>query len=217
MERIVRESAKIWNDSRLWLGTNGLFLDRVKPEVLQAIKETGYGLIVSEHTFDTEHRKRLNAGYARLKQEGIPFVVRPSRLAWVAKYRYENIENGVNRKGKNGKLVPYMNNPRKALDHCRFSDCSTIHGNQLCRCAYLLHVRLMTQEGVLDGDLWKAALAYSPITLQSTPKEILEHLRCRVRPECTICPEKNDMVPAQQVPLMKNEVQTKPHTTSFSK
>lgn len=199
LERIIRESAKIWNDSRLWLGTNGLLLDRIKPEVLQAIKETGYELFVTEHTFDPEHRKKLDAGYARLKQESIPFVVRPSRLTWIARYQYDDSAS------ENRKFIPHKSDAGRALKHCKSCDCTTIYGDKLYRCACVLFARLMTQEGVLNSDLWKDALIYTSPTLQSTPEEILEHLRCRVRPECTVCPDRTNIIPARQLPVHKGE------------
>ena len=194
LERIVRDSARIWNDSKLWLTTNGLQLERLKPEVIQALKETGYKIIVSEHTFEPEHRKRLDAGYARLKEAKIPFVVKPSRVAWVATHEYD---------GK-GEIVPYQSDPNKAWNHCAFRACVDISGDQLYRCGYLLFVAHAVREGVLDGDHWKAALTYSPLTLQSTSDEILRHLCRRVIPECTVCPDKRNVVPSRQLPIQQN-------------
>lgn len=195
LARIVRESARIWNDSKLWLTTNGLQLDRIKPEVMQAIKETGYKIIVSEHTFEPEHRERLEAGYVRLREAKIPFVVKPSRVAWVA----------IHEHNEKGEIIPYQSEPEKAWNHCAFRACVTIAGDQLYRCGHLLYVAHAVQEGVLNGNQWKAALTYQPLTLQSTPEEIAEHLRRRVIPECAVCPDKRKMVSAQQLPLPKQD------------
>jgi len=197
LTRILRESAAIWNDSKLWLNTNGLLLERAKPEVLQAIKETGYELIVSEHTFDSEHRKTLDTGYARLKREGIHFVVRPSLATWFAWYQHN----------KNGNFMPYKSNPTKAWNNCMFRACTTILGDKLFKCAGLIHVYNAAQKGILDTGLWKAALTYKPLTLESTPEEIVEHLRKREIPECTICFEKPVTVPARQLSIKNNECQ----------
>jgi len=192
---ILRESAKIWNESKLWLTTNGLLLERAKPEVLQAIKETGYKLIVTEHTFDPVHRKKLDAGYARLKQERISFVVRPSRLTWLAIHQY----------GTMGDYIPYDSNPKTAWNNCKFRHCTIIIGDKLYKCTHLLHIHDGSQNGILSADTWKAALTYLPLTLQSTPEEIVEHLRRRAVPECTICPDKPVVVPARQLPLKRDE------------
>lgn len=185
-------------------------LDRVKPEVLQALRETGYELFVTEHTFELEHRKRLDVGYARLKQEKIPFVVRPSRLTWVEKYKYK--EDGQNREIETveaiRQIVPFASNPKKAWNQCKFSDCTTLIGDQLYRCAYLLSSHRMIHEGLLDAGLWKDALTYSPLTLQSTPEEIFKHLRHQEMPACAICPHKKSIIPARQLPVQSrvNEV-----------
>jgi len=191
LARVVRESAEIWNESRLWLTTNGLLLERAKPDVLQAIKESGCKVIVTEHTFEHDHRKKLDAGYKRLKQEKIPFVIRPSRSTWLALYRYD----------EKGGFVPYKGNPKKAWNNCKFRACTTLFGDRLYKCSLLAHVYHTTQKGVLDSELWQAALTYKPLTLDSTPEEIVEHLRQRVVPECTICPDKPIIVPARQMPL----------------
>ena len=191
LPRILRESAKIWKDSELWISTNGLLLERLKPDVLQAIKDTNYKIIVTEHTFEPEHRKRLDAGYARLKHENIYFVVRPSRLTWLAVYQY----------GENGSISPYKSNPTKAWNNCMYHACMTIADNKLFKCVALLHAYTASQKGVLDAEVWKAALIYQPLTLLSTPEEIIKHLRRGVGEECAVCPEKYAIVPARQMSL----------------
>ena len=195
LPRILRESAKIWSDSKLWLTTNGLLLDRAKLELLEAIKETGCKIIITEHTFEPEHRKKLDAIYARLKKEGFHFVVRPSRLTWLAVYRYD----------EKGGFVPYKSNPKKAWDNCMARHCPAIIGDKLYKCSHLLHFYDGVQNGILDAETWKAALTYQPLTLQSTAEEIVEHLRTREMPECTVCLDKREMVPARQNPLKENE------------
>ena len=195
LARILRESAAIWNESTLWLTTNGLLLERAKPDVLQAIKDSGCKIIVTEHTFEPEHRKKLDAGYKRLKQEEISFVVRPSHSTWLALYQYD----------EQGKFVPYKCNSQRAWNNCKFRACMTLLGDQLYKCYRLAHVYHAVQKGVLDAEVWRAALTYKPLTLESTPEEIVEHLRKREIPECTVCFEKPVMVPARQLPLKKNE------------
>ena len=195
LTHILRKSAEIWNESKLWLTTNGLLLERAKPEVLQAIKETGYKIIVTEHTFEPEHRKKLDAGYARLKQERIHFVVRPSRLTWFAGYQYD----------ENGGIIQYESNPKKAWNNCTFRACATLVDSKLFKCVAVVHAYVALQKGVLDAELWKAALTYKPLTLESTSEEIVAHLRGLEIPECTICFEKPITVPARQLPLKKNE------------
>jgi len=69
----------------------------------------------------------------------------------------------------------------------------------------VVHAYVALQKGVLDAELWKAALTYKPLTLESTSEEIVAHLRGREIPECTICFEKPITVPARQLPLKKNE------------
>lgn len=204
LERLVRESAKIWNESKLRLITNGLLLDRAKPELLRALRETAFELLVTEHTFEPKHRKKLDAGYARLKQEGIPFVVVPSRLTWAARYQYDNEKKGM--EGQDENPVPYNSDPRMAWNHCKVCDCTAINGDQLYKCVPLLSANLAVQEGILNADLWKAALTYSPPTLRSTPEEILELLRRQAMPECTVCPGKTAIVPARQLPSNKERM-----------
>jgi len=195
LARIIRESAKIWEGSKLWLNTNGLLLDRAKPEVLQAVKETGYELIITEHTCEPEHRNKLDTVYARLKKEGFRFVVRPSGSTWLALYQYDN----------KGALIPYKSNPKRAWGRCLSRTCTIISGDRLYKCTPLLCVRDAVQKGILDAADWKAALTYQPLTLQSTAEEIIAHLRHRAVPECTICPEKNVTVPARQLPVKAGE------------
>ncbi|MDR0328132.1 MAG: radical SAM protein [Planctomycetaceae bacterium] len=195
LERLVRESANIWNDSKLSLITNGLLLERLKPEVLQAIKETGYEVTISEHTFDPEHRKTLDAGYARLQEAKILFVSSPSRVAWVAVHDYD----------EEGKVVPYRSDPKKAWNQCLFRHCVVVDENQLYRCAYLRSVVRALRKGGLDTDTWKAALTYTPLTLAATPEEIVEHLRSPAMPACSVCPSRRKIVPARQLPPKKKE------------
>jgi MoaA/NifB/PqqE/SkfB family radical SAM enzyme len=195
LARIVRESASIWNDSKLWLTTNGLLLERILPEVLQAIKETGCTIIISEHTFEPEHRERLDAGYARLKQEKIQFVVRPSRSTWWAAYR-------INERGD---CVPYDSDPQKAWYCCATRACTLVAGDKLFKCAPLVSTYVALENGILDSEVWKLALSYKPLTLESTPEEIVKHLRTREVPACAICSEKCVLVPARQLPLKKKE------------
>ena len=193
--RILRTSAEIWSGSKLWITTNGLLLDRVKPDVLQAVKETGWELIISEHTFVPKHRKKLDAGYARLRQAGIPFVVRPSSSTWLVCYQYD----------EKGSIVPFKSNPQKAWDCCTSRHCVTIIGESLYKCSRLSHFWVAAQKGILDAEAWKAALTYQPLTLQSTPEAIVEHLRRCAVPECTVCLGKPVFVSARQLPLPKNE------------
>ena len=204
LPRILREGAKIWNDSKLWLGTNGLLLERVDSEVFQALRESRCKLFVTEHTFDPEHRKKLDAGYARLKQEGIPFVVRPSRLVWSAKYQYKTAHPDQADAAQEGEIVPYDSNPKRAwMNPLNSCDCATISGDQLYKCTYLLQIRQMVSAGFLDADAWKSALTYVPLTLQSSTAEILEHLRHTGMPSCKVCTDKNSIVPARQLPVQK--------------
>ena len=192
LARILRESAEIWNDAELKIQTNGLLCDRLKPDVLQALRETRCELIVSEHSFKPEHRQRLDAGYARLKKEGIRFIVRPSRLTWVEMYQYD----------AQGRMVPYTSDPQKTWDRCAAARVSiNIKGDQLYKCGPLLHIHDAVQRGVLDAGLWKTAMTYQPLSLQSTPEEIVRHLRSGAMPECTVCREKDIIVPARQIPL----------------
>jgi len=191
LARILRESAKIWNDSNLKLQTNGLLLERVSLDVLQAIKETNCELIVSEHTFEPEHRERLDAGYARLKQEGVRFVVRPSSVTWVEIYQHD----------AQGRIAPFANDPQKAWNACAAARISiTISGDRMYKCIPLLHIHDAVERGVLDAEVWQAAMTYQPLTLQSTAEEIVKHLRNGAMPECAVCKVKNVIVPAQQVP-----------------
>jgi hypothetical protein len=196
LERIIRESARIWNDSKLILITNGLLLERLKPEVFQAIKETGYNVTVSEHTFDPEHRRALDAGYARLREAKIPFVASPARVSWTATHEY----------GEDGEISPYRSDPKKAWNKCVFRHCVTLSADQLYKCGYFHAVYRAVGEGVLNADLWKAALTYSPLTLSATPEEIVEHLHLRAMPACSVCTSKRNIVPARQLPPKKNEV-----------
>ena len=170
---ILQESAKIWNESKLWLTTNGLLLERMKPEVLQAIKETetDMNLIITEHTFDPEHRKQLDTVYTQLKREGVRFVVRHSRSMWLALYQYREREIT----DKMGEFVPYKSDPKKAWNACIYRHCMIIVGDKLYKCSPLLHVYDGTQKGILDTESWKAALTYQPLTLQSTPEDIVGH------------------------------------------
>ena len=194
LARILRESAAIWNNSNLWLTTNGLLLERIKPEVLQALKESGYNLIVTEHTFDPEHRKKLDAGYARLKQENIPFVVRPSRLTWVAIYQK-----------KGNECIPFDSDPKKAWYSCIGRNNTVLLGNKLFLCGHMAFTNAVSQEGVLDAEVWKKALEYQPLTLESTQEEIVKHLRQREIPQCSVCPEKCVIISARQMPRKKTE------------
>jgi len=195
LPRILRESARIWDDSKLILNTNGLLLDSVKPEVLQAVKETGYELIITEHTFELEHRKKLDTLYARLKKEGFRFVVRPSRLTWLAWHQYDS----------KGGLIPYRSNPKRAWNSCTLLSCAVISGNKLYKCGRLLDIRNAVEAGIVDAEDWKAALTYQPLTLQSTAEEIVGHLRRQILPACTVCPEKSVMVPARQLPVKEGK------------
>ena len=196
LTRILRESASIWNDSKLWLTTNGLLLERAKPEVLQAIKETGYELIVSEHTLEPEHLKKLDAGYTRLKLEGIHFVIRPNSSTWLGWYQYD----------EKGSIVPYKSDPKEAWNNCGFRAGTALVGDKLFKCCPLAMDHVAIQKNVLNADTWKTALTYQPLTLQSTPEEIVEHLRRKAIPECTICAEKCVVVPARQLPQKQMDV-----------
>jgi len=200
---ILRESAKIWDDSKLWLNTNGLLLKSVPVDVLHAIKETGYELVITEHTFEPEHREKLDAGYARLKQEGIHFVVRPSRISWLALYQYGDHEQS----GICEVFIPYKSNPKRAWSNCVSRHCMAISGERLYKCNYLLQVHDGIQEGILDTGLWKEALTYQPLTLQSSSEEIITHLRTRTVPACTVCYEKRLTIISRQIPLKTNERQ----------
>ena len=195
LERILRESAAIWNDSKLWLTTNGLLVGQAKPEILRAIKETGFELIITEHTFDPEHRKKLDAVYIRLKREGVRFCVRQSRTMWMAVYQYD----------EKGGMIPYQSDPKKAWDYCINRHTMILWGNKMYKCVPLLHADYSSQKGVLNPELWKTALTYKPLTLESTPEEIVAHLRGREIPECTVCFEKPVYVPARQMPLPKKD------------
>jgi hypothetical protein len=196
LERLIRESANIWNDSKLSLITNGLLLERLKPEVLQAIKETGYKITISEHTFEPEHRKILDAGYARLREANIPFVASPSRVSWTVMHEYN----------REGEIIPYRSNPKVAWNRCVFRHCAIIHADQLFRCGYLQGVHSAIGEGVLNTEHWKAALTYSPLTLSATPEEIVEHLRRPAMSACAVCPSTRHIEPARQLPPKRNEV-----------
>jgi len=230
LAELLRESAKIWDDAKLWINTNGLLLNSVSVDVLHAIKETGYALVITEHTFEPEHREKLDAGYARLKKEGIRFVVRPSRLSWLAMYHQE-------KNGERKVFMPYRSNPQRAWNHCVSRHCMAIighfkksatyslaetpeftvfhktlccsffetgyNGEKLYKCNYLSAVHDGLREGVLDTEHWKNSLTYQPLTLQSTAEEISTHLRTHEIPACTICYEKRQTIISRQIPLTK--------------
>ena len=191
---ILRESAKIWGASTLKIQTNGMQIDRLKSDVVQALKETDCELIVSEHSFASQHRERLDAGYARLKKEGVRFIVRPSRLTWVEMYRHD----------AEGTMIPYESDPQKTWNRCAAARVSiNIKGDKIFKCGPLLHIHDAVEKGVLDAERWKTAMTYQPPTLQSTAEEIVAHLRTGSIPECTVCREKDVIVLARQVPFKK--------------
>lgn len=188
--RIIRESRHIWDDSKLSITTNGLLLKTVKIEVLDAIKETDCELVVTEHTFEPQHREMLDEGYKRLKQLGVKFIVRPSNRTWSACHQY----------GPDGKPTPYKGDPKKAWYICGGKIAIALADNKLYKCSYFAPIEQGVKEGILNREDWKDALTYQPLTVDSTPEEIVKHLRTSAIKECAVCPDKKHIVEPTQLP-----------------
>ena len=97
--------------------------------------------------------------------------------------------------------VPRMfsSDPKAAWSICRAKTCLALADNKLYKCAVLASMIEGVAENALQKENWSSALTYSPLTLESAPQEIVEHLNRRHIPECTICPGEYQCVSPRQL------------------
>ena len=193
LAEIVRESRRIFPDSKIEITSNGLLLRRIDSEVFEALREVKVKVIVSDHSGkDVPHQQFLDC-IGILRKQNVQYMVRDSNKQWHASYRWH--EDHV--------PIPFQSNPRLAWSVCTAKNCKSLMNNKFYKCSILANIAKSVEEGVLSPNLWQAALSYKPLTLDSTVEEIAAHFDTREIPECSNCPEQLTFFENKQLPISR--------------
>ena len=77
--------------------------------------------------------------------------------------------------------------------------CPEVWGNYMYKCSALANMVKAVHEGAI-GSEWNRVLTHKPVTVESSPQEILDYLRRNVAlPECSVCPETHEIILSRQL------------------
>ena len=191
LEEIVYESRKIWNDSKLEIGTNGLLLSEASQNIFDALKKEKIHVLVSDHSgIDLSHEKII-AGCARLEKNEISYELIPSNNRWHVAYRVDN----------DGIPNPFQSLPHEAWSKCVAKRCPSLANNQLYKCTVLASIIEGVKKGTFSASRWRDALTYVPLTSDADANSILKHFLTEDISECCVCPDKIMITAPTQIPL----------------
>ena len=211
LSEIIRESSRIFPDSKIEVTTNGLLLPRIDSAVFEALREARVKVIVSDHSgADIPYQQVLDS-IGILRKQNVHYMVRESNKLWHAS----------SRRNDDDVPIPFQSNPKLAWTACVAKNCKSLMNNKLYKCSILANIAKSVEEGVLSPNLWQTALTYKPLTLDSTLEEIAAHFNTREIPECSNCPEQLTFVENKQLPVSSgwgiSETNAVPQDTPFER
>ncbi|MDR3234161.1 MAG: radical SAM protein [Planctomycetaceae bacterium] len=176
-------------DAKTVIYTNGSLISNIQNSKLQAIHDIGVLIRISKHMDTPDYNRGIQQSILRLREFQVSYEVLPSNIHWRTCY-------GIDRQGV---PVPAQSrNLESTFCHCGAKYCPAIHRNSLYFCSHLENTIRAFQEGAI-GLEWHQVLKHQPVTLESTPQEILHYLRGGAMAECSICPEKPELTEARQL------------------
>jgi hypothetical protein len=186
---IAAAAKNAFTQSLIAIITNGVLLPKVPDKILQSLGENGISVYISQHLNTDEFRQTLERGIERLEHYAINYELHDGYSKW-AKLLATDTQNAP---------VPCSSNAEIAYENCFCCKyCTAIHGEHLYRCSLVANMVFAVKEGVLNSG-WHRVLKHQPVTLESTPQEILHYLRGGAMAECSICPEKSELTEARQL------------------
>jgi uncharacterized Fe-S cluster-containing radical SAM superfamily protein len=192
---IIRGSRRVFPNSKIEVTTNGLLLPHLPPVVFEVFREEKVKVFVSDHSSNDVPFQQIMDSVELLRKQKVDYVFRNSKQQWHTSYRW----NGENLP------IPFRSNPRLAWLTCDAKNCKSLMNNRFYKCSILANIAKSVEEGVLSPTLWKTALTYKPLTLDSTLEEIASHFNTRAIPECCNCPEHFTFVENKQLPISRLE------------
>ena len=191
---VVRESRRIWSDSRINVLSNGLLIPQASQEIFDVLKETKCHVHVSDHSGIDLQREKVLAGCERLKENGISYDLSSDNKSWLALHQYD----------AHGTPSPCQSIPRTAWLNCLGKYCPLLTNNLLYKCTILGSIIDGVNEGSLSGQLWKEALTLNALTPDADAATILKYFRIQEIQGCTICPDKRIQTEPRQMPPQKS-------------
>jgi hypothetical protein len=189
VEQLVYEMKRIWKDSQIRITTNGVILPKISDNVLRRWGEQGVTIVISKHLDTPQYNAVLQKSRHRFNRFGIKSE-EGNFLLWLALYKQDDSLHPL----------PHGGNPEVAFGKCCAKTCSSIYRNQFWRCANMMASYLAAKEGAISADKWLPVVGtHQPMTLDNTPEEILAYLTAGAMPECAMCPDEYELVPARQL------------------
>ena len=128
LRSILLECRKIWDTSRIVVHSNGTLINQSSLELLEAIKEIGAHIIVSDHGVFTKCSD-CNDMCRLLEQHKIDYVRNWADDYWWAQTQWDT-----------GPL-PFKSSPLEAWSNCWANKCVAIANNKLYKCGILAGVQ----------------------------------------------------------------------------
>ena len=188
ISEIVVAARHYWPESECHLTTNGILLSRIHDDILQCFQKHNAILNISQHMDTEEYRNTLQQVLLRLKQFRISHTTLKPYLTW-RKHPCIDVS---------GVPTPCHSSPKTAYGNCSMKMCTYMHGDYLHRCGHLGVIFAAISEDALAPE-WNRVLTHKPVTCKSSPQEIRDYLLGGPMPECSVCPEKYEIVESRQL------------------
>lgn len=178
----LRLARELWPVARIRLVTNGLLLGK-SSGLWDALADSGATLTISVHSREPSYTAvlapALELARANATTFGFALEERDSISEWYKLYR-----------GYGANMEPFDDgDPAASWKVCRNKHCVTLQDNALWKCPPLAHLpRVAEKYGLSRRDSWQAYLAYRPLTLAATDREIVAFVARREESFCGMCP-----------------------------
>ncbi len=177
---------ELWPKARIRLVSNGLLLDR-RESIWPALQETRAILVISIHSRRAAYQRRvqpmLQLARARCRELGIDLELRRSWDNWYRTYR-----------GSGRDMLPFAaGDPRASWANCENKICFTLHQGALWKCPPLAYLPMVARLFQLERKSeWRPYLAYEPLRLGSSEREIAAFFSRKAESCCGMCPTRFD-------------------------
>lgn len=176
VSRYVRLAADLWPSSRRVLTTNGLTL-HLRPELEDAIKETGTRVFLSRHhNTDDTYLTKLGEAVALLDKWGVTYTLDDATQGWYRGYS-----------GAGSNIIPFPGERRKSWGRCDSKYCAQLHRNRLWKCPPLAYWG-MYREKFPDVKGWQEFNEYQSVGLEATDYELHQFASEEDISACALCP-----------------------------
>ena len=166
IDTIVAAARKSWGKSRIRIWTNGILVPKLEDRVLKILGANDIFVMVSQHLNTEQHNRDMKMSTQRFRKFGIKFSISKSYDGWMKMHQTD----------AEGHPIPWQSNPSDSYANCLHKHCTTIIGDQMCRCAVIINAYVAHHAKALKSD-WNCISSPPLVSVEDPPEAILAHLR----------------------------------------